>query len=63
MLILKTKNEKKSFVADFKCWGCISEINIGCNKVEGDSNPHRGIVNADVKNDLESLVFAGGYKN
>lgn len=31
--------------------------------MEGDSNPHRGIVNADVKNDLESLVFAGGYKN
>lgn len=31
--------------------------------MEGDSNPHSGMVNADVKNDLESLVFAGGYEN
>lgn len=48
-LIKKQKQKQKKVITNFKCWGCIFEINIGCNTLEGNSNLHGGKVNADVK--------------
>lgn len=42
-------NLKKISLQDFKCWGCIFELRVGCNTLEGKSNPHGREVNADVK--------------